>query len=98
MRLQNTIEKQNETKKLLQENLKVSKAILKITEKTRRYIFWSQVASWFKLLLIIVPIILAVLYLPSLIESWQAQIQDILPFGSVQQFQGASDLLDQLQN
>ncbi|MEA3272183.1 MAG: hypothetical protein U9P90_00775 [Patescibacteria group bacterium] len=97
MRLQNTIEKQNETKKLLQENLKVSKAILKITEKTRRYIFWSQVASWFKLFLIVVPIILAVLYLPSLIGKWQAQIQDIFPFGSVQQFQGASGLLDQLQ-
>lgn len=100
MRLQNTVEREKETKKLLEENLRVSKATLKIAEKTRKYIFWSQVVNWLKLILIITPIILAILYLPSFIEKWREKIQDLFPFNNIdaiQQFQGAGNALEQFQ-
>lgn len=97
MRLQNTVEKQAETKSLLEENLKVSKATLKLMEKTRKYIFWSQVANWLKLIMIIAPIILAILYLPSLFEKWREEILGPLgSFGNVQQLQNAESLIEEL--
>lgn len=100
MRLQNTIESQGETKRLLEENLKISKATLKAVEKTRKYIFWNQILNWLKLILIIAPIIFAILYLPPLIEKLQEQVKTIFPFGNIggiEQFQGAEELLEKLQ-
>lgn len=100
MRLQNTIEKQKETKKLLEENLKISKATLRVAEKTKKYIFWSQIVGWLKLIVIIVPLILAALYLPSFLEKWREQIQNIFPFSdinTVQQLQEVGDVIDKFQ-
>lgn len=56
-------------KKLLEENIKISKAILRSTEKTRRYMRWAQVTSILRLLIIIIPIILAILYLPPFLSN-----------------------------
>jgi len=93
MRLQNTIERGDETKKLLQENLKISRATLKMVEKIKKHLFWTQVANWLKLILIVAPIILAILYLPPLIEKWQEQVQGIFgPFGGVGAVQKLEDV------
>lgn len=39
------------------------------TEKTRKYILWGKVMSLIYIILIIVPLILAVIYLPPMLES-----------------------------
>lgn len=49
---------------LLEENIKISKQILASTEKTRKQMRWAQVWAFLRLLIILVPIILAILYIP----------------------------------
>ena len=71
MRIDTAEEGRVQLETLLQENLKLSKAILRSVEKTRRHILLGQIAKWIRLLLIAVPIVLAVLYIPPLIKKFQ---------------------------
>ncbi|MFH1667699.1 MAG: hypothetical protein ABH884_01575 [Candidatus Komeilibacteria bacterium] len=57
---------EDQLKKLLQENLEYSKEIYEINQKVKRYIFWGRIISLVQLLFVIVPIILGIIYLPSL--------------------------------
>lgn len=68
MRIDTGEEGRAQLQALLQENLKISKAILRSVEKTRRHIFLSQIANWLRLLLILIPIVLAAIYIPPLIK------------------------------
>lgn len=54
-------------KKVLDENLEYTKAIYSETLKIKRYIFWGRVMSFVQILFIVVPIIIGIIYLPSLI-------------------------------
>lgn len=99
MRLQNVTEKQSELRDLLEENLKYTKEIWKISKKTKRYLVWVQIMDWIKVILIAVPIILGIIYLPSFIEKWQAQIKGILePIssggGTFEQLKDIESILD----
>ena len=40
--------------------------------KVERRLFWMMMSGWFKLLIIIVPIALGIVYLPSLIENYKS--------------------------
>ena len=71
MRIDTGEEGRSQLQALLQENLKLSKAILHSVEKTRQHILLGQIANWIRLLLIAVPIVLAALYLPPLIKKFQ---------------------------
>ncbi len=51
-----------ELKKLLIKNIDYSKMILESTEKTRKYIMWLEIINMAKIILIIVPIILGIIY------------------------------------
>jgi hypothetical protein len=93
MRIPNTAEKQNEMRDLLEENLKYTKEILKISQKTKKYLFWAQMMSWIKILLIAVPVILGIIYLPPLIKQWQEQVKEIL-----EPIESGSKTLEQIQN
>mgnify|MGYP006995618917 CR=1 FL=1 len=53
-------------KKLVQENLEYSREIYELNQKIKRYIFWGRIMSLIQLLFIIVPVILGIIYLPSL--------------------------------
>ncbi len=55
-----------EIKELLEKNLEFSKAIYEASEKTRRYIFWGRIFEAVKFIIILVPIIIGVVYLPPL--------------------------------
>jgi hypothetical protein len=69
-------------KKLLEENLNYSKAIYQSVRKTERYIFWGRVLNLIKLILIIAPIILAIIYLPPLIDQAFKAYKELLgPLG-----------------
>jgi hypothetical protein len=54
------------------ENLSTEELLWKIyksTERTRRYILWGRVVSFIYFLLIVVPIILAIIYLPPMLNN-----------------------------
>jgi len=53
-----------DVKELLEENIKLSKAILASTEKTRKYMHWMRAMSALRILIIVIPIVLAILYIP----------------------------------
>lgn len=65
-------------KKLLQENIKYSKEILKLSVKIRRYIFFAQIMTVIKIIIIVVPIILAFIYLPPYLEDLIEKLNDLL--------------------
>jgi hypothetical protein len=53
---------------LLKENLEYSRQILASAKKTERYMLWHQICHWAKFIIIAIPIILALIYLPPLIN------------------------------
>jgi len=64
-----------ELKSLLERNLSISQEILDITKYIKGYIFWRKIMGFIQLVLIIVPILLAIFYLPPFLES----LMDKLP-------------------
>lgn len=74
-------EPQDELFALVQENLKVSKKILETAEKTRSYIFWQSVGSWVRMALWLIPLILAVIFLPPLLAKVYSMYQSLLGAG-----------------
>lgn len=74
-------EKGLELNDLVRENLKVSQEILSLTKYIKKYIVWQKIFSWIKLFLIVIPIILAFIYLPPFLKDFSASIQGLV--GSV---------------
>ena len=73
----------DDNKKLLEENLKVSKEILENTKHIRSSMFWSKVWFYIKLVLVLIPFILAAIYLPPLIRQFGAGYSQL--FGGSEQ-------------
>lgn len=67
--------------KLLKENLEYNKAIFELAKKTKRYMLMAQIMGILKILIIVVPLILALIYLPSLIKGYTSQFQDLMGEG-----------------
>ena len=67
-----------ETKKLLEQNLAYSREIYKSTKYIKNYVFWAQIAGVLKILIIVVPIILGIIYLPPLLRGVFDQYKDLL--------------------
>lgn len=63
---------------LLEENLKLSRETHEMVKKVRRYMAIQRAVSLFYLLLIIVPVILAILYLPPFIRPMFEQYQSLM--------------------
>ncbi|PIT90419.1 MAG: hypothetical protein COU22_02290 [Candidatus Komeilibacteria bacterium CG10_big_fil_rev_8_21_14_0_10_41_13] len=61
-------------KKLLEQNLAYSKQIYLMNKKIKKYILFGKVMSLVYLLLIIIPIILGVVYLPGILSQGLGQI------------------------
>ncbi|MBU0649031.1 hypothetical protein KJ969_02940 [Patescibacteria group bacterium] len=78
--------------RLLEENLEYSKKIYEATSKMRRYINFIRVTNAIKLLLIIIPLVFALIYVPPLLQKLIGAYQDIL--GDMSPFK----ILDQIQN
>jgi len=64
--------------KLLEENLEYSKKVSEGMQKIMRYIFWRRIASVVKLLIILVPLTLTIIYLPPFFKDMISQYQEIL--------------------
>jgi len=70
-----------EIKKLLEENLALTREVRDLSAKTAKYIRWVRVMDLVKVALVIIPIIAAWLYLPDLLSSFKEGYGDILPAG-----------------
>ncbi|MBI2098907.1 hypothetical protein HYT45_00645 [Candidatus Uhrbacteria bacterium] len=58
-----------ELKTLVVENVKLTRDLAHSIKKIKRYMFWLQVVSWFKFLILAVPLVLAAIYLPPLLSN-----------------------------
>lgn len=67
-----------EIKKLLEQNLALTKEIYRLTKKIKSYITFQKAMSVIYILLIIVPIIIGVIYLPPLLNGVYNQYKDLL--------------------
>jgi len=86
------IKKEDDIKKLVEKNIQLSEEILELSKKTKRYIFFQQIYGTIKFLIIVVPIILGIIYLPPLLQDAFSQYTNLL--GDVS---SPSDLLESLQ-
>lgn len=73
---------EEDLKKLLEENLEISRKNYQATKYIKRYVIWSQVMDVIKILIIVIPIILGIIYLPSLLKNLFGQYQDLLGVGN----------------
>ncbi|MFH1255273.1 MAG: hypothetical protein V1667_02285 [bacterium] len=67
-----------EIKKMLEQNLKLSSEIYKQTKYIKNYVFWAQIAGVVKILLIVVPLVIGIIYLPPLLKGAFDQYKDLL--------------------
>lgn len=76
---------------LLQENLRYNRAIFAEMKKVKRFMLWRTIFSVIWLVLFVVPVILSLIYLPSFLNNFYKNYQDLMT-GS----QGVFDLANQL--
>jgi len=81
-----------EIKNLLEKNFELTKEIHEMTKKMSRYLFWQQIFSVLKLLIIIVPIVVGIIYLPPLLKNLMSQYQELLGIGNLNE--NAGNLLE----
>ncbi len=68
-------------KEIVEENLRLTKEIHEMTTKVRRYVVVARIFSILKILLIVVPIVLGILYLPPLMNNLIDKYKDFLGLG-----------------
>ena len=69
---------QAEMMKLIQTNLDRSEEILRRMKFIKKYIFWQQVGTVVRILIILIPIVIGFIYLPPLIRDSISSYQDLL--------------------
>ena len=72
------INKDDEMKKMIEESLEWSKKVYEQNRKITKRLNWMVWGSYFKLAIIIIPIILGVIYLPPLLGEVWSNYQSIL--------------------
>jgi hypothetical protein len=63
---------------LIRKNLETSEEILSLTKYIKRYVFWQRIIGWAKIVLISIPIILAIVYLPPFLEGFSDSVQELM--------------------
>lgn len=67
-----------EIKKLLEENLKLTQEIYNMTKKIKNFITFQKIMSFIYFLLIVVPLILGIIFLPPLLKNVYSQYSELL--------------------
>jgi hypothetical protein len=80
----------------MRENLALTKEIIEHTRKTRRYILYGHIFNIIKIVLIVGPIIVAILYLPPLIQSLLGTYTELLGGGTGQTVLQGNGFINQL--
>lgn len=78
MNEENKTSEAEEIKKLLEQNLGLTKEIYAMTKKIKSYITFQKVMSLIYILLIVAPIILSIIFLPPLLKGVFDQYKDVL--------------------
>lgn len=73
---------EEELKKLLEKNIELTEEILKMTRSIKHFITFQKFMSFIYLLLIVVPIVLSIIYLPPLLGGVFKQYQELLGVGA----------------
>jgi len=71
-------------KKLLKENLDLTKEVKRLVKDVKKHLFWSKVWTIFKIVLIVVPIILGFLYLPAFFQKYTTSLKSSLGIDKVE--------------
>lgn len=69
---------QESLQSLIEENIAISEKIFKQNKKIIRHMRWQTAGGYLRLLLIVVPIILAAIYLPPILKPYMEQMRDLL--------------------
>lgn len=90
-------------KKLLEENLRVSQENHKMLKSIKRHFVWQKVLSIFYFIVIVGPIIIGIFYLPALIKPIMEQYQGLLSGASLGNVDASSikitpELMNQIKN
>lgn len=70
---------EEEIKKLLEENIALTKEVRALAAKTENYIKWIRISDILKILLIVLPLVAAWIYLPDIISTFTSSYGNILP-------------------
>jgi len=87
---------QQELQRLLQDNLKISQELYEMTKKIKQWVAWQKVWGVVKILIIIVPLVLGIIYLPSLLEQAFQPYQELLNLPKSNQNQNLIQQLESL--
>lgn len=68
-------------KELIEKNLKWSQIIYEQNRKINSKLMWMAIASWVKLFIILVPLVLAIFFLPPLLKDVWSQYGQLLGVG-----------------
>ena len=77
-------------RELLEKNLEVSESILEISKKIHKFIIWQQIFGVFKVLIILLPIAVGIIYFPMIKDMFSqytnvlGQYQELLNFNASQ--------------
>jgi len=77
------MENNDELKSLLEENLKMTKEIYEVAKKVKHFMFWQRVYGLLRILIIVVPIILAIIYLPPILSGVFKQYSELMDLNGV---------------
>lgn len=69
-----------EIKKLLKKNLELTEEIHGMVKSVKRYIIWQRVFGVLKILIILIPITLGIIYLPPIVKKAYEQYKEVLGF------------------
>jgi len=67
-----------EVKKILEKNTEMTNEILVLVKSIKKYIFWQHIFSIFKILIIVIPLVVGIIYLPPLLNNVMSQYKDLL--------------------
>lgn len=68
----------SDLRELLEKNLKWSQIIYEQNRKINSKLFWTAVSNWIRILLIVIPLILAVIFLPPLLKKALSGYSELL--------------------
>jgi len=68
----------HEIAQLLRANLEKSEEVLKVSQNIKNYMRWQNIWSIIRLLVIIIPIIIGIIYLPPLIKNYIQQYKTLI--------------------
>ncbi|MFA6381758.1 MAG: hypothetical protein WCX08_00630 [Candidatus Buchananbacteria bacterium] len=86
---------QKELQKLLAENLKISRETREMVMEIKRWIFWNKVWTAVKFLIIVIPLIISLIYLPALINKFIKPYIDVI---NLNQGESGATVLDQVKS